>query len=144
VGYAVADVTDHIWDSVVAVDSMTDKNFLFRNTPAGAKTSAIVFSIVETAKGNGLKPFDYIEYLLSALPNTDLAHLDPFMPWPEELPDHCRTPKKKIELRLHDLHLRMRVFLCFGENHYRFKECLLLHLQPKNSPSAYSIQQQAI
>ena len=71
------------------------KNFLFCNTPTGAKASAIAFSIVETAKENGLKPFDYIEYLLSALPNADLTHLDPFMPWSEELPDHCRTPKKK-------------------------------------------------
>ena len=71
------------------------KNFLFYNTPTGAKASAITFSIVETAKENGLKPFDYIEYLLSELPNTDLANLDPFMPWSEDLPERCRTPKKK-------------------------------------------------
>ncbi len=57
--------------------------------------AAIAFSIVETAKENGLKPFDYIEYLLSSLPNTDLTHLDPFMPWSENLPERCRTPKKK-------------------------------------------------
>src|SRR5690606_14970462 len=33
------------------------KNWLFSNTPRGARTSAILYSIVETAKENGLKPF---------------------------------------------------------------------------------------
>ena len=40
------------------------KNFLFANTPRGARASAIMFSIIETAKENGLNPFKYIVYVL--------------------------------------------------------------------------------
>lgn len=73
------------------------KNWLFSNTPRGAKTSAILYSIVETAKENGLKPFDYITYLLEQVPNLNLDEpgvLDSLMPWAESLPATFRTPQK--------------------------------------------------
>ena len=44
------------------------KNFLFSNTPRGAKASAIIYSIVETAKANGLKPQAYLQHLFEQLP----------------------------------------------------------------------------
>jgi transposase len=59
------------------------KNFLFCNTPKGATASAIVFSILETAKENGLNPFEYIKYLLEKLPNLDVKDqevLDSLLP----------------------------------------------------------------
>lgn len=71
------------------------KNWLFSNTPRGARTSAIVYSIVETAKENGLKPFDYFTYLLEQIPNinvNDVTALDSLLPWSETLPEACRTP----------------------------------------------------
>jgi len=37
------------------------KNRLFSDTPAGAKASAVIYSIVETAKANSLAPRDYIQ-----------------------------------------------------------------------------------
>ncbi|WP_236013085.1 transposase domain-containing protein, partial [Heyndrickxia sporothermodurans] len=43
------------------------KNFLFSNTPKGARASAIIYSIVETAKENGLNPYYYLRYLLTIL-----------------------------------------------------------------------------
>lgn len=70
------------------------KNFLFCNTPQGATASAIVFSIVETAKENGLKPFEYIKYLLEKLPNSDIndqAVLDSLLPWSIDLPVFCKN-----------------------------------------------------
>lgn len=39
------------------------KNWLFANTPRGAQASATIYSIVETAKENGLNPFSYLQYL---------------------------------------------------------------------------------
>ena len=36
------------------------KNWMFSNTPRGAQASAIVYSVVETAKENGLNPFIYL------------------------------------------------------------------------------------
>lgn len=69
------------------------KNWLFSNTPKGAQTSAIIYSIVETAKENGLNPFEYLTYLFEQLPNLDTNDkeaLDQLLPWSSALPDFCR------------------------------------------------------
>lgn len=66
------------------------KNFLFSNTPKGAKASAIIYSLVETAKGNNLNPFKYLEYLLDKLPNIDLNNqeeIDALLAWNIKLPE---------------------------------------------------------
>lgn len=74
------------------------KNFLFSNTPKGATASAVIYSVVETAKGNGLSPFHYLTYLFENLPNidlNDLAQLDALLPWSKTLPEICKVPIKK-------------------------------------------------
>lgn len=60
----------------------------------GAKASATTYSIVESAKENGLKPFEYLTYLFTELPNATTKALDEFLPWSESLPDNCRIPSK--------------------------------------------------
>jgi transposase len=60
------------------------KNWLFANTPRGARTSATIYSIVETAKENGLNPYAYLTYLFEKLPNlksTSEEDLDTLLPW---------------------------------------------------------------
>jgi transposase len=63
------------------------KNWMFSNTENGASASATLYSLVESAKANGVVPFDYLSYLLSELPKlapeADLEHL---MPWNVSLP----------------------------------------------------------
>jgi transposase len=58
------------------------KAWLFANTTSGAKASAALYSIVETAKINGLEPYDYLTILFKELPFADttdkLAKLLPF------------------------------------------------------------------
>mgnify|MGYP003789162479 CR=1 FL=1 len=39
------------------------KNFLFANTPKGAKDSAVLYSLVETAKETGVDPYQYFIYI---------------------------------------------------------------------------------
>lgn len=73
------------------------KNWLFANTPRGAHSSAVAYSIVETAKENGLEPFAYLTYLFEQLPNIDVsdpAALDALLPWSDTLPEACRIPVK--------------------------------------------------
>ena len=68
------------------------KNWLFANTPRGAKASAITYSIIETAKENGLNPFQYLIYLFEQLPNLDTRDkdaLDQLLPWSASLPPVC-------------------------------------------------------
>ena len=50
------------------------KNFLFANTPRGAKASAIMFSLIETAKENGLNPFGYLTYIFKNAPNWNIRN----------------------------------------------------------------------
>lgn len=72
------------------------KNFLFSNTPKGARASAIIYSIVETAKENGLNPYYYLRYLFEKLPNIDLTDknaLDKVLPWSTTLPIVCKDFK---------------------------------------------------
>lgn len=70
------------------------KNWLFANTPKGAEASAIVYSIVGSAKANGLNVFSYLTYLFSVLPemmkssNYDLISV---MPWSKDIPDYCKN-----------------------------------------------------
>ena len=70
-------------------------------TVNGAASSAIIYSIAETAKANNLKPFDYFEYLLTEIPkhtddrNTDF--LEELLPESKTLPEHIRKPKKAEE-----------------------------------------------
>ena len=58
------------------------KNWLFSNTPSGATASAYFYSLIETAKINGLEPFAYLNYLFEKLPSikndADLKRLLPY------------------------------------------------------------------
>ena len=64
------------------------------DTINGAKTSALIYSIVETAKANNLKPYDYVRYLLEEIPkpmsDTDHSFIKNLLPWSENLPAEIR------------------------------------------------------
>lgn len=68
------------------------------DTISGAKASAIIYSIAETAKANKLKPYEYFEHLLSVIPEhmegTDTKFLENLLPWSEALPKNIRKPKQ--------------------------------------------------
>lgn len=63
------------------------KNYLFSSTVAGADSSAVIYSLVETAKANGLNMYHYLCYLLEELPKTNLTEEDfsRFLPWNPEV-----------------------------------------------------------
>jgi len=69
------------------------KNFLFANTPRGAKASAIMFSLIETAKENGLNPYVYLTHIFQNAPNWDirnnLSMLELLLPW--SMPGYCKV-----------------------------------------------------
>jgi hypothetical protein len=66
------------------------KNWLFSATPKGAKASSIIYSIIETAKENGLKPFEYLKHIFEAAPNIQNRDLDSLLPWSDSLPNICK------------------------------------------------------
>ena len=70
-------------------------NWLFAFTPNGAEASAIIYSIVETAKANHLDPRAYVEHILSLMPSMDLSDKDALstlLPWTDNIPDSVRLP----------------------------------------------------
>lgn len=61
------------------------KGWLFSDTPDGAEATAIVYSLMETAKANNLRLEDYIQHLLTVLPERLVANseadIDDLLPW---------------------------------------------------------------
>ena len=70
------------------------KNWVMIDTKSGAEASAAIYSIVETAKANNLKIYDYLTYLLTELSknlqdlNTEVP--ERLLPWSSELPSNVR------------------------------------------------------
>lgn len=56
------------------------KNWLFSQTANGANASVMLYSIVETAKANGLIPYDYISNCLAQICKSD-CQIDDLLPW---------------------------------------------------------------
>ena len=84
------ELTNNLAERTVKPFVMARKNFLFCDTAKGADASALCFSVIETAKRNGLDPFGYLLFLLQELPklgeNPTEEQLVPLLPWAESLP----------------------------------------------------------
>ena len=73
---------------------MGRKNFLFCNTPSGAQSSAVLYSLIETARENGLNPYRYLAWVLEQAPTLaveDDAWAEKLIP--AEAPSNCKTEK---------------------------------------------------
>lgn len=75
------------------------KNFVLINTDHGAKASAMLYSLVETAKANNLIPYKYFELLLKVIPQhmNDKSHdfLNALLPWASLVQEQCHSQNKK-------------------------------------------------
>ena len=72
---------------------MDRKSWLFSNTPTGTQSSAVIHSLIETAKENGLDPYRYLVWLLNNAPGlsqTDKAQPEFFLP--VNAPQECKIP----------------------------------------------------
>ena len=73
---------------------MGRKNWLFANTPGGAQASAVIYSLIETAKENGLDPYRYLLWVLQTAPQlseTDEAWAEKLLP--ANAPEECYMPQ---------------------------------------------------
>ena len=63
------------------------KGWLFSDTPAGAETSAVIYTMVENAKANGVNVYQYLKLLLEKQPNNQMSgeELERFAPWNPEV-----------------------------------------------------------
>ena len=66
------------------------RNWLFADTPRGAKASATIYSLIETAKANGLEPFAYLYHVLRHIGGASTVEdIEALLPW--------KTPLKKMQ-----------------------------------------------
>ena len=78
------------------------KNWMTLNTVCGAQASAMIYSITETARANGLNVYYYVKHLLTELleiiridGSVDKKELESLMPWSKDLPAECYSKRRK-------------------------------------------------
>ena len=74
------------------------KNWLFANTAKGARASATIYSMIETAKANNLKIERYLIYLFDNLSNMEIREKDlllELMPWSDTIPEELKLKSSK-------------------------------------------------
>lgn len=71
---------------------MGRKNWLFANTPAGAVSSSVIYSLIETAKENQLDPYKYFKWVFCQAPQLAQTHENwPVLLIPLVAPDECKN-----------------------------------------------------
>ncbi len=88
-------ISNNIAENAIRPFTVGRKNWLFSDTPNGAKASADIYSIVETAKANGLDVFKYFELLLTVLPSMEFLTnpdiLEELLPWNRSVQKICKN-----------------------------------------------------
>ena len=78
-------ISNNLAENAIRPFTLGRKNWLFCDTTKGAEASTIVYSLVESAKANGVEPFAYLQHVLVELPylekNQSHEELELFMPW---------------------------------------------------------------
>lgn len=70
------------------------RNWLFSNTANGAASSAIIYSIIQTAIANNLKPQKYLEYIFTRVQYGD--DIEKLTPWSDSIPEYCKNKKSQF------------------------------------------------
>ncbi|HHJ19495.1 MAG TPA: IS66 family transposase [Gammaproteobacteria bacterium] len=90
----ILDIDNNMAENSIRPFVVGRKNWLFSGTPEGAEASALLYSLIETAKANRLEPYAYLRYIFDRLPlATTLEDYEALLPWnlsPERL--GCRQP----------------------------------------------------
>ena len=96
-GYGRIEISNNRAENAIRPFVMGRKAWLFADTKKGATSSAIVYSIVETAKANNLNVYKYLTHIFRKMLGIDFKNnpslLEELMPWSSKLPDYCRNPQ---------------------------------------------------
>jgi len=97
-------ISNNLCEANIKPYATARRAWLFADTPKGATANAVLYTIVESAKANDLDVYEYIQYLLRVMPDTDFNNhpelIDAYLPWSKELPQECRLNNRmKKEFR---------------------------------------------
>lgn len=87
--YGDVPISNNLTENAIRPFVVGRKNWLFCDSVKGAEFSAIVYSLAETAKANGIEPYEYLMLVLSILPYLGKSpvheELEKLMPWNPEV-----------------------------------------------------------
>ena len=87
-------ISNNLAENSIRPFTIGRKNWLFSGSPKGAEASAGIYTLVETAKANGLNPRKYIQYILSDIPGSAFLQypefLEEYLPWNPVIQKICR------------------------------------------------------
>lgn len=87
-------ISNNLAENSIRPFTIGRKNWLFSGSPQGATASAGIYTLIETAKANGLNPTKYIQFILSDIPGTAFLEypefLDDYLPWNEYIQQICK------------------------------------------------------
>ena len=87
-------ISNNLAENAIRPFTLGRKNWLFCDTPKGAEASAVVYSMVESAKANGVEPFAYLQRVLVELPylgkSPSHEELEAFIPWAPDIQEDCK------------------------------------------------------
>lgn len=93
------DISNNVAENAIRPFAVGRKNWLFSDTVKGAESSAIVYTLVETAKANGLEPYAYLRQLMQDLPwygsRPSEKDLEASLPWSARMQELTRVPAAK-------------------------------------------------
>jgi len=75
-------IDNNLVENAIRPFAIGRKNWLFSASVNGAKASANLYSLIETAKANGLEPYAYLKQIFTELPKADcFDDVDRLLPW---------------------------------------------------------------
>jgi transposase len=87
-------ISNNLAENSIRPFTIGRKNWLFSGSPKGAEASAGIYTLIETAKANGLSPMKYIQFILGDIPGTSFLeypeYLEEYMPWDPVIQKLCR------------------------------------------------------
>ena len=89
-------ISNNLAENAIRPFTLGRKNWLFCDTSKGAEASAVVYSLVESAKANGIEPFAYLQHVLVQLPyfgkSPSHEELETLMPWAPHIQQDHKIP----------------------------------------------------
>ena len=87
------ELSNNLSENAIRPITVGRRNWLFCDTTDGANASMAVYSLLETARANGLNPYKYMEYILQVRPNEKMndEELEALSPWNEDVKKLCEN-----------------------------------------------------
>lgn len=87
-------ISNNLTENSIRPFTIGRKNWLFSGNPKGAAASAAVYSMIESAKANGISTYKYLSFIFSELPGVQFGQnpefLEDYLPWSADVQATCK------------------------------------------------------